>query len=437
MWSHIPVFLVLSSTVSAWRLLLLGQSHIATTIDTLQTSLFSTLLPPALRIDDVCDRGFSNYEGWSTKPIANRRVILEPIPFEALERLTEEGLSVFSLANNHAFDGYVDGIEGTVAAMESVHATYAGTGLDAASAAGFSLLPCARVPTALIALASGGVDAVVASQAKAQDDRPGINLLELNQTDNTPKSADLDRVLNSVRAARQAVGPDGVVLFSHHNHLVVWNDTFTTMYRAGNPAAHDPPAWIYPFVESVMEAGASIYLGHGNPLFQGFAIVKGKPVFYGLGNHIFQVTVSNDATYGPLAYEGIAVDVRILGKNDFQFRVKALQLTPNRSSVDFGLPYIPNATNAQRILGRFLNLSANYGTQFEVDSSGTLATFQLKIAPKAKKDSKAPVAIGLGAAAVLLIGGAGLRRRQVLRARAKATATPQHFASVEQVSMRV
>jgi poly-gamma-glutamate synthesis protein (capsule biosynthesis protein) len=333
------------------------------------------------------------------------------------------------------------GLNETWDAMRSVNASFAGTGLDATTAAAFTLLPCAKVRTALVALASGGVDATIAARAKAEDDRSGINMLTLTE-DNKPNSTDMERVLGAVRAARLAVGPKGVVLFSHHNHLVTWNQTFTPLYRLRDPIASQPPAWLYPFVESVLEAGASAYLGHGNPLFQGFAVVQGKPVFYSLGNFIFHVTISNDATYGPIAFEGIAADMRLGHGNTLHIRVKTLKLGLNRSVDDFGLPHIPTAEEQQMILARFLNLSAGYGTQFVVDSTKTEATLVLKFddhkqpkAPSKKKAGKANVAIGVGAVVLLLVGGVGFRRRQLSRANQKAAATP--LPAPQQVVMRV
>ena len=49
-----------------------------------------------------------------------------------------------------------------------------------------------------------------------------------------------------------------------------------------------PPDFLVEFAHAVIDAGADVYFGHGPHVLRGIEIYKGKPIFYSLGNFIFQ-----------------------------------------------------------------------------------------------------------------------------------------------------
>ncbi len=52
-----------------------------------------------------------------------------------------------------------------------------------------------------------------------------------------------------------------------------------------------PPEEVKDFAHKVIDAGADAYLGHGPHVMRGIEIYKGKPIFYSLGNFVFQSTL--------------------------------------------------------------------------------------------------------------------------------------------------
>lgn len=92
-----------------------------------------------------------------------------------------------------------------------------------------------------------------------------------------PQDGDVKDILRWVRDARRMA--DWVVL-SLHSHE--------------NGATRDEPAeFVRTFAHQCIDAGVDIFVGHGPHFLRGIEIYKGKPIFYSLGNFIFQ----NDTVY--------------------------------------------------------------------------------------------------------------------------------------------
>jgi poly-gamma-glutamate capsule biosynthesis protein CapA/YwtB (metallophosphatase superfamily) len=48
----------------------------------------------------------------------------------------------------------------------------------------------------------------------------------------------------------------------------------------------DTPQWQVEWAHQLIDAGATIYAGHGDPALHAVEIYKGRPILYGLGNYI-------------------------------------------------------------------------------------------------------------------------------------------------------
>ena len=83
---------------------------------------------------------------------------------------------------------------------------------------------------------------------------------------------DRDRVLTEVRNATDQA--DYVVVNSHS-------------HEPGN-ASVTPPDWMIEFTHQVIDAGANTFVIHGPHQLRGIEIYRGRPIFYSLGNFIFQ-----------------------------------------------------------------------------------------------------------------------------------------------------
>lgn len=216
---------------------------------------------------------------------------------EVLDALKDMGFNMLSMANNHAWDL---GAKGLLAGIEEVSKrgfVQAGTGPDmnAAAAPGFMDTPAGKV--ALIAMASGASQ-LAKPDTWAAPGRPGVNYLDL-RSDGTLNPEQKFRILTSVRdAARKA---KFVIVYQHTHFWAAGTGVEAPPNRETKVNRFDTPPWLVAWTHELIDAGASLFVAHGNPALHGVEIYKGRPILYGLGNYIFNSVQTLDR-YGPLAY---------------------------------------------------------------------------------------------------------------------------------------
>jgi poly-gamma-glutamate capsule biosynthesis protein CapA/YwtB (metallophosphatase superfamily) len=236
-----------------------------------------------------------------------------------IEELKWMGFDIVSTANNHSLDYMYGGLKTTLEHIDSAGIPHAGTGLDLAQARQPAYLEMPRGRVALIAAASTFASFGRAGAARRDmHGRPGLNPLryetwyvvreetleavkrvaeemgleEVVQPEDAyyflrhkfvvgdevgvhtkPHEGDMEGNLEAVRdSARQA----DWVLFSLHAHEG----------REGDPER--PSEFIEEFARACIDAGAHAFIGHGHHAMRGIEIRDGKPIFYSLGNFIFQ-----------------------------------------------------------------------------------------------------------------------------------------------------
>ena len=225
-------------------------------------------------------------------------------------------LALASFANNHTMDWGAEGMRLTRRHARDAGIALAGAGesLREARAAQFIETPKGRV--GLVATAS-----TFTTEARAGDSlgdmpaRPGLSALRVTTTNvlspmawsallsaaselgqpvsasnritlfgqsfalgeraerqTTPHAGDLAQVAASVRSGRDL---SDLLIVSIHAH------------EAG--AAVDVPAHFLPtFAHAMIDAGADAVVGHGPHVLRAIEIYKGKPIFYSLGDFLFE-----------------------------------------------------------------------------------------------------------------------------------------------------
>ncbi len=300
-------------------------------------------------------------------------------PPEALDALKSFGFNLVSLSNNHAFDLKVPGIQNTLQEAGRLNLAHAGTGntLDEAAAPGY--LHTLKGTVALVAMASG----LVADGGSASATRPGVN--ELRVEAGKPNQEDTQRILQSIREARKRA--DLVVVYEH-NH--VFDKPFQTIMLEELPERLGPPDWLKKWTHAEIDAGADIIVMHGAPLLHGVEIYRGRPIFYDLGNFIFQAPPIDILLDEPINWESVVAYVDFQGKNlqSIKFRPIAQnklgegqadtqdEHTNNLFLQTRGLPSPAKGEQAHYILERLANLSKPFGTTVEV--KGDTAEIRLK-----------------------------------------------------------
>jgi poly-gamma-glutamate synthesis protein (capsule biosynthesis protein) len=277
---------------------------------------------------------------------------------EVLDALRAMGFNLLSLANNHALDL---GVEGIAAAQKEVDArgfTRAGTGADAAAATAPGILDVGGKKVALIAMASGA--AQLTPDTWAGPGRPGVNFLEL-RPDGTLNPEQKARILESVRAAAERA--DLVVVYQHNHY---WGDARGTDGPPGIEKRVDrfqTPGWMEAWARELVDAGAAVFVAHGDPALHGVEVYRGALILYGLGNYIFQPAAGLDR-YGPLAWESAVVDAEFEGRTVKSVRFRPIVLSMEGEGK--GAPYLAQGGEAESILARLAYLSRPYGTDLRV-----------------------------------------------------------------------
>lgn len=300
-------------------------------------------------------------------------------PPGALESLKTFGFNLLSVSNNHSFDLKAAGIQNTLEQVRRLGLAHAGIGnnIEEAVAPGYLRTPKGTV--ALVAMASG----LVEPGGSATATRPGVNELRVEQ--NQPNPEDAQRILQSIRTARQRAG---LVIVYEHNH--VFDKPFRTIMLEELPERLAPPAWLQKWTHAEVDAGADIIVMHGAPLLHGVEIYRGKPIFYDLGNFIFQAPPADLLLDEPIVWESVVAYADFQGRNLQAIRFRPIaqnktgqgqpdahdEHTNNLFLQTRGLPTPATGEQAQYILERLADASKPFGTKMEI--KGDAAEIKLK-----------------------------------------------------------
>jgi poly-gamma-glutamate synthesis protein (capsule biosynthesis protein) len=330
---------------------------------------------------------FTNFEAAVAKPgettSAGRGFLTAP---ESLDALTTFGFNLFSLSDNHAFDLQATGIHNTLEAADSRKIVHAGIGNNLAEAAAPAYLHTAKGTVALVSSASG----LIVPGGGATANTPGVNELRIEAGDkeneatadlpgagpNTPNPEDTQRILSSIREARQHAD---IVIVYQHNH-VFSNHSFSTVFTEGLQERLAPNEWLVKWTHAEIDAGADIVVMHGAPLLHGVEIYHGRPIFYDLGSFIYNTPPTLTYIDEPMAWEGAVATVQFTGKKLQSISFKPILLntigegepdvhnayTNNQFLDTRGLPSPATGARAGYILARLADESKPFGTTFEM-----------------------------------------------------------------------
>ena len=256
---------------------------------------------------------------------------------DVLDYLKTLHVSVLSLANNHAWDFGAEGVLSTLHAATARGFTVAGTGptIGAATAPAYRTIKGHRV--ALVAVAT----VRLAPDAAATDTRAGVNLMPMEQP------ADWDRNIAALGDARK----HAEIVIAYHHCQTLCTD-----------------AWQQRWAHAAIDAGATLYIAHGEPTLRGIEVYHGRPILYGLGNYIFQ-TKTEGGHYPPDVWESVVADVVIGSAGAASFTFTPIVLDGEAGAVagtPRGIPEVATSARGATILSRLATLSAATGTTIEV-----------------------------------------------------------------------
>ncbi|MBR6052509.1 MAG: CapA family protein [Clostridia bacterium] len=240
------------------------------------------------------------------------------------------GFNFYGTANNHAMDYSYAGMLSTVDFLDEKGIAHAGTGRSLDEAERPAIIRLANGKTAAIFAVDASMElpSTAGRASKVFKARPGVNYLR-HETLFSVTDAEMDALkqlaaatsVNAYRDAEIATGyqaPDpegcftfGSTLFTNEKGAPLSRCNKQDLARlCGNIAkagaehdlvfvlvhCHDeegndentPPAYLKEFCRAAIDAGAAAVFGGGVHILRGLEIYRGKPVFYSLGDFIYQ-----------------------------------------------------------------------------------------------------------------------------------------------------
>ena len=354
------------------------------------------------------------------------------------------GFDLVSRANNHALDYGVGGMRATTRALEAAGLAHAGTGENLARARAPAYVETRDGRVALVSVASTFADHMRAGpQRKDLRGRPGLSplrydtryivprdrfndLLELRKKLGSSGASDArDSTEATILRNRFVVGDDYKVVTSPNprdlEEIVATvkdakrqaNRVIVSSHTHEQGSARDVPAdFLIQFAHAVIDAGADVFVGHGPHLLRAIEIYKGKPIFYSLGDFIFQNetvlfqpadnyeqhdlaadalpgefydrrekqvggfrTLIQDAVY----WESVVATVRFTGDKVSDVRLYPITLGHGLPRPQRGRPLLAGEPLGRKIIDDLRRLSRSFGTQ--IDYSDGIGTVSLPVNP--------------------------------------------------------
>lgn len=362
---------------------------------------------------------------------------------ELFRYLQTFGFHFYGNANNHCMDYSYAGLLSTIDFLDESGCAHAGTGrsLDDAEKPAVIRLKDGRTAAIFAVDASMELPSMAGRAGKRFAARAGVNYLRHKTVYSVAESdlADLKRIAKAtaINFARDGEIATGYILPDPEGTFVFGNTVFTTDRNApvsrcnekdlrrltdnirGARAEHDlvfilvhchdeegtsatdPPAYLTEFCRAAIDAGVSAVFGGGCHELRGMELYRGKPIFYSLGDFIYQGMRVEDLPpdfmekYGvdinASAREGLAARSRggkigmqtdeknfltVLPKITFdKDRITDITLMPVKLGFRTGdeglegLPYAATGQEAEKIFRKFQRLSSPLGTDllFEDD----------------------------------------------------------------------
>ena len=249
---------------------------------------------------------------------------------EAFPSLESFGFNFYGTANNHAMDYSYAGLLSTVDFLDEKGYAHAGSGrsLDEAERPATVKLGDGKTAAIFAVDASMETPSMAGRGSKVFAARPGVNFLrhETLYAVSDGDMADLKRIaaatsVNVYRDAEIATGyqapdPEGVFTFGstvftsekdaplskcnktdlarlcgNIGKAKAENDLVFILVHCHDEEGEnesDPPAYLKEFCRAAIDAGASAVFGGGVHILRGLELYRGKPIFYSLGDFVYQ-----------------------------------------------------------------------------------------------------------------------------------------------------
>jgi poly-gamma-glutamate synthesis protein (capsule biosynthesis protein) len=203
---------------------------------------------------------------------------------------------------------------------------------------------------------------------------PGALRYEINPGD---KRAVLDSIRNG------KVQSDFLIatIHSHQATRFCGSCAFEGVQGKKEPSEHYPPDFLVALAHAAIDEGADMFVTHGVHALAGVEIYKGRPIFYGLSNFVFQFGLQFGSGYDalenhrkraeledPESQEAVLATSRFEGGKLVEVRLYPVDLGGARRPISqMGIPLVPAAPDARRILEKMQEYSRPFGTTIAIE----------------------------------------------------------------------
>ena len=289
---------------------------------------------------------FHDYEPYPMHQSGGTYMRAEPA---LAKELIWAGFDMVSRANNHTGDYGVLGMRLTTKYVVEAGLVQAGVGESLAEAREAKFLETAKARVALVSCASSFPDHARAGKSRGDiPARPGLNPLRYSTTYVvTGEQLEMFRKILGQFRRRPSEGGDELRFFGyrfvkgdkpevrtepHQEDLeeiaaVVNNASrladFTIVTIHAHEGAQDrfaPAQFLVTFARAMIDAGADVFVGHGPHVLRGIEIYKGKPIFYSLGDFIFQNETLLRLPYENYQSYNLGLDKHVADFNDARYQ---------------------------------------------------------------------------------------------------------------------
>ena len=346
------------------------------------------------------------------------------------------GFNLFNTANNHSCDYSHGGVLATIRNLKERDMIFAGTGKNLGEASRACYLETKEARVALIAVSSTFHESGMAGGQSADlEGRPGLNPLRFQtiyhlDEENYSKAMELAEVTRINAASERSIRngysnppEEGTLPFGKHRFALDrenWiesrpvqenmkrveaeirearrqADIVLVSFHAHETDADDmtvPAMFLKTFSRNCIDAGADAVIGHGPHELRGIEIYKGKPIFYSLGNFLFETETVSLQPYDAYMNKKMPLDTKVGAYMDARSKngtagygvlpqiwfsvmagwemedgeVKGISLYP----ISLGMERVrsqkgvPVMTGDEEVLKYLASLSEPYGTRIEI-----------------------------------------------------------------------
>ncbi|MFZ1006714.1 MAG: CapA family protein [Candidatus Sulfotelmatobacter sp.] len=363
-------------------------------------------------------------------PQASGDIGLIGVP-EVARDLRAMGIRLVSRAHNHSTDFGIEGMRQTDQTLDEAGIVHAGTGENRGLARAARFLDTPKGRVGIVSMASSFASFAPATAELGEvPGRPGMNALRTKMwalvtpemlenlkkiRDAEPKAyiesmsiqsekpnqldlfdvsyrssdrmgfsydmnpIDLSEILASIRQGKE--NSDFMIATIHTHEPGNWSDT--------------PPDFLVKLAHDAIDAGADEFIGHGPHQLRGIEIYKGKPIFYSMGNFIFEVDQQSPLTRdmyetfdqdplkvsdhefaevylkwgfnGEIWYQSVIAVSKYEQGQVSEIRLYPVELGFRMRGADRGIPRMASPAAAQAILERLQKLSQPLHTDIKID----------------------------------------------------------------------